>query len=158
MNLTQYTDFSLRTLMFLATVDRSSTIGEIAESFGISRNHLVKVVHHLAREEFIISTRGKSGGIALARSARTIHLGDVVRAMEPRFRLAECFEPETNRCPITSVCRLAGVLKEAESAFMAVLNTYTLYDVTKNRDALRQCLGIGWPEDSPTPKQIPGRS
>src|SRR5690606_20885372 len=82
MYLTLYTDYSLRTLMFLATVDRSSTISEVADAFHISRNHLVKVVHHLAREEFILSTRGKSGGITLARSPRRITVGDVVRAME----------------------------------------------------------------------------
>lgn len=156
MNLTQYTDFSLRTLMFLATVDRSSTIGEIAETFGISRNHLVKVVHHLAREGFIASSRGKSGGIALARSSRHIRIGDVVRAMEPRFRLAECFEPETNRCPITPVCRLAGVLKEAERAFLAVLDQYTLYDVVRNRDALRQRLGIEADEEPPASENRAG--
>src|SRR5690606_20836289 len=114
MNLTQYTDFSLRTLMFLAVAERSSTISEVASAFGISRNHLVKVVHRLAKQEFIISTRGKSGGIALARSPHRIRIGDVVRAMEPRFRLAECFDSETNRCPITPVCRLTGVLREAE--------------------------------------------
>lgn len=146
MNLTQYTDYSLRTLMFLATVDRASTIGEVADAFAISRNHLVKVVHHLAREEFIVSMRGKSGGIMLARSPRRIIIGDVVRAMEPRFRLAECFEPETNRCPITPVCHLARVLREAEQAFMNVLNCYTIFDVVRNRDAIRNCLGLELPE------------
>lgn len=146
MYLTLYTDYSLRTLMFLATVDRSSTISEVADAFHISRNHLVKVVHHLAREEFILSTRGKSGGITLARSPRRITVGDVVRAMEPRFRLAECFEPETNRCPITPVCHLARVLREAEQAFMSVLDNYTIYDVVRNREAIRNCLGIELPD------------
>ncbi len=142
MNLTRYTDFSLRTLMFLAVAERSSTISEVAKAFGISRNHLVKVVHRLAKQEFIVSTRGKSGGIALARSPHHIRIGDVVRAMEPRFRLAECFDPGTNQCPITPVCRLTGVLREAEAAFLAVLNQYTLNDVVTNRDALRQYLRL----------------
>lgn len=149
MNLTQYTDFSLRTLMFLAVAERSSTISEVASAFGISRNHLVKVVHRLAKQEFIISTRGKSGGIALARSPHRIRIGDVVRAMEPRFRLAECFDAETNRCPITPVCRLTGVLREAEAAFLAVLNQYTLHDVVTNRDALRQYLRLETVESIP---------
>lgn len=148
MNLTQYTDYSLRTLMFLATVDRSSTISEVSNAFDISRNHLVKVVHHLAREKFIISMRGKTGGIALARPPAKIFIGDVVRAMEPRFRLAECFDPETDRCPITPVCHLASVLQEAERAFLGVLDHYSLNDVVRNRDAIGASLGIQVPKAS----------
>jgi Rrf2 family nitric oxide-sensitive transcriptional repressor len=146
MNLTQYTDFSLRTLMFLAAAERSSTISEIAGAFGISRNHLVKVVHRLAKQGFIVSTRGKSGGIALARAPQNIRIGDVVRTMEPRFQMAECFAPGINHCPITPVCRLTGVLREAEAAFMAVLNGYTLHDVVSNREALREHLGLELPD------------
>jgi len=140
MHLTRYTDYGLRVLMFLAARPEGATVSEIASSYGISRNHLVKVAHHLGRLGYIETTRGKSGGLRLVREPSGINIGSVVRDMEPNFHLVECFNGPTNTCPITAVCKLKGVLAEAERAFMAALSSHTLADLTVNRDALMQLL------------------
>lgn len=126
MQLTQYTDYSLRVMAYLAHATSQSTISEIAEYFGISRNHLVKVVHNLAKHGLIRSTRGKGGGIQLARAADVINLGDIVRVAEPHFDLVECFNPQEDCCVISKQCGLKGPLYEAQRAFMAVLDRTTL--------------------------------
>jgi Rrf2 family nitric oxide-sensitive transcriptional repressor len=137
MQLTLYTDYSLRVLIYLGLRrDRLSTVSEIAESYGISRNHLVKVVHNLASLGFIQSTRGKGGGLSLARAPEHINIGDVVRHTEQNFNIVECFDGKNRACPITAVCRLKGVLSDAASAFMRVLDGYSLADVLKNEHKL----------------------
>lgn len=134
MQLTLYSDYSLRVLIYLSkTPKESSTITEIAEFYNISRNHLVKVVHKLAQLNFIISTRGKNGGLKLACSAEKIIIGDVVRKTEPGFFLVECFNQETNRCTITGICRLKGMLDEGLKAFLNVLDNYTLADASTEK-------------------------
>jgi Rrf2 family transcriptional regulator, nitric oxide-sensitive transcriptional repressor len=130
--LTLYTDYSLRVLLYLASnPEESATISEIAEYYDISRNHLVKVVHSLGLNEFITTSRGKHGGIKLARSADKILLSDVVRKTEPDMDLLECFNPETDQCVISPTCRLKSMLYEGRSAFMAVLERNTLADAAK---------------------------
>lgn len=137
MQLTLYTDYSLRVLIYLSVhSDRLVTITEIADSYGISRNHLVKVVHNLATLGFIRSTRGKGGGLRLARPAEKINLGNVIRQTEGGFELVECLNSATNTCPITRVCELKGVVKEALNAFVGVFDKYTLADVTGNERQL----------------------
>ena len=143
MQLTLYTDYSLRVLMYLGLKpQRIATITEIAESYGISRNHLVKVVHNLATQGFVTTTRGRGGGMTLARPPRKINIGDVVRHTEVNFDLVECFDKVNNTCPIAPACILKGALYEARKAFMAVLDRYTLEDVVENGDWLKKTLKV----------------
>ena len=142
MQLTMYTDYSLRVLLFLA-VQPEGTVGGIADAYAISRNHLVKVVHHLALAGFIESQRGRNGGIRLARDAREINVGDVVRRCEPNFHLVECFDPERGKCVVNPACQLKGVLARAHQAFMAELDRHTLADIATNPGELAPLLGIG---------------
>lgn len=129
MQLTLHTDYSLRVLVYLAQKPEGlATISEIADFYQISRNHLVKVVHHLASDGFIITTRGKHGGMRLAREPEAISVGEVVRKMEPNFDIVECFNPENQLCTVTPVCALKNVLQRASEEFLAVLDAYTLAD------------------------------
>ena len=140
MHLTRYTDYGLRVLIYLAAKPEGATVSEIAQAYGISRNHLVKVAHHLGRLGYIETARGKSGGLRLIREPADINVGSVVRDMEPNFHLVECFDQPGNTCPITPVCKLKGVLLEAERAFMSALAEHTLDDLTINRTALMRLL------------------
>lgn len=144
MQLTLYTDYSLRVLVYLGLkTDDLATISEIAGTYGISRNHLVKVVHNLSSEGFIDTLRGKGGGLRLARPPEKINIGDVVRHTEPNFNLVECFDEENpGSCPITPMCKLKGGLARAFGAFMAELDTMTLADILTNREALARPLNI----------------
>lgn len=141
MQLTLYTDYSLRVLLYLAAREEPATIAEIAESYSISRNHLVKVVHELGRKGYVKTERGRGGGISLAHAPGKIGVGEVVRAMEPNFHIVECFDPGKNACVITPQCALRHALIAANAAFMKVLDGYTLADVTRNRAALVRVLG-----------------
>jgi Rrf2 family nitric oxide-sensitive transcriptional repressor len=132
MRLTMYTDYSLRVLLYLAGhEDELVTITELADFYQISRNHLVKVVHNLGLSGYILTTRGRNGGIKLARPAKEILVGDVVRATEPDFDLLECFNPATDQCTITRSCSLKSVLFNAQATFLGVLDKYTIADVVK---------------------------
>lgn len=144
MRLTVYTDFSLRVLMYVALhPDRRPTIGEIASSYGISKNHVMKVVHQLGVAGYIETVRGQSGGMRLARSADAINLGEVVRRTEPDLALVPCFEPVNSTCVITPACKLRRALHEARAAFLAVLDSYSLGDLIANRDVLRELFSQG---------------
>lgn len=145
MRLTIHTDLALRVLIFLALIEgRRTTIQEIAESFGISRNHLMKVVHQLATLGFIQSTRGAGGGIELARRPESIRIGDLVASVEPDFSLVECFRPD-NQCVIVPACMLPAMLGQALDAFRRTLNTYTLADLVLagKRTPLKLALRLG---------------
>lgn len=129
MRLTNFSDYALRILMYAAAKgDRLITIEETAELYGISRGHLMKVANQLTRTGYLKAVRGRSGGLTLAKPAKEIRLGDVLRATEPDFALVECFTAN-NRCLITPRCRLRGVLNEALSAFTRTLDGYTLADL-----------------------------
>jgi Rrf2 family nitric oxide-sensitive transcriptional repressor len=141
MRLTVYTDYSLRVLMYLAVhPEPRPTIAEIASSYGVSRNHLMKVVHALGLEGYIETLRGKHGGLRLARAPEEIVLGDVVRRTEPDLALLPCFDPVNAPCAITPACRLRGALHQAQAAFLKVLDGYSLADLVQNRSALAQLL------------------
>lgn len=140
MQLTRYTDYSLRVLMYLAVhTGRLVTISEISDAYDISRNHLVKVVHELGGLGYLRTRRGKQGGIELARAASEINIGDVVRHTEKTLAVVNCHEPP---CPIRSACNLQRILFEARDAFLAVLDQYTLHDLAgqQQRGALRRLL------------------
>ena len=132
MRLTRYTDYSLRVLLYLANrKDESATISELADFYKISRNHLVKVVHNLGLNGYILTTRGRYGGLKLARPAKEIQIGEVVRSTEPDFDLLECFNPATDQCVITRSCGLKSVIFNAQASFLGVLDKYTLADIAK---------------------------
>jgi len=127
--LSSFSDYSLRVLMYLGVhADRLATIGEIAEAYGISANHLTKVVHHLGRLAYVETVRGKGGGIRLARPATEIHLGELIRQTENDWALVECFASGGN-CRILPACCLPAILDEALGAMFAVLDRYTLDDL-----------------------------
>jgi Rrf2 family nitric oxide-sensitive transcriptional repressor len=141
MQLTTYTDYAIRILIYLAvSEERLVTIAEITRAYGISKNHLMKIVHHLAQRGWITTTRGRRGGLRLAHPPHTISLGTIVRDTEPHFYLVECFDPVANRCPITPACGLAEVLHKAQEAFLAVLDDYTLADIATQKRELVQLL------------------
>ena len=129
MQLTQYTDYSLRVLIYLAKKPEGLvTVSEIAEYHGISRNHLVKVIHNLATKGFILTTRGRNGGMTLSRPPSKITLGDVVRNTEPNFDIAECFNMANNCCVSTPNCSLKSIFREAQMGFIKTMDKYTLAD------------------------------
>jgi Rrf2 family nitric oxide-sensitive transcriptional repressor len=123
MRLTAFTDFGLRALMRLAgEPDRSFSTGEIAAEFGISRNHLTKVIGDLAAAGFVSTQRGAGGGFRLARPAQSIRLGEVIRALEARHALVECFREDGGDCVLTPRCRLKAKLASAREAFLRDLD------------------------------------
>lgn len=142
MHLTQHTDYSLRVLIYTAQhPERLATISEMAEFYRISRNHLVKVVHNLAKAGFVVTAQGKNGGVRLARDAARISIGEVVRRTEPHFHLVECFDPGKNRCAVTASCTLGGILARANAAFLAELDRYSLAEAV--RDGLPPSWSLG---------------
>jgi Rrf2 family nitric oxide-sensitive transcriptional repressor len=142
-HLTFYTDYALRTLIYLAlNDDRLSTVEEVAEAYQISRSHLTKVAPRLSEYGFIESVRGRAGGLRLAKAPSEICVGDVVRATEEDFRIVECFSPETNTCRIMGMCNLKGMLTEALAAWLEVLDRYTLADLLQQPQALAKRLGL----------------
>jgi Rrf2 family transcriptional regulator, nitric oxide-sensitive transcriptional repressor len=135
MQLTLYTDYSLRVLLYLAAhPERRVPVPEISAAYGVSQNHLVKVVQGLVEAELVESTRGRGGGLCLKRPPSAINIGAVVRRTEPQT-LIECFDDATNTCPITAACGLKGALKKAQAAFFAELERFTLADFAPHRQA-----------------------
>lgn len=138
MQLTRYADYALRVLLYLGKKDGDvCPIRDISTAYGISHNHLTKVVHELGRAGFISSVRGRFGGVLLSRDAAQINLGDVFRAMEKQDGLAEC-----GTCPIAGGCGLQNVLDEALAAFMGVLNRYSLRDMLDQSPHIEQMLDM----------------
>ena len=143
MRLSSHADYSLRTLIYAALqAPETVSIDEVAEAYGISRNHLMKVVQKLGKLGFLHTQRGRSGGFTLGRKPGEIRLGDVVRKTEPSLSVVECFDPETNTCRIDGNCRLKGILKSASEAFFDTLDEYTLADLLKQPSRLKAALGV----------------
>jgi Rrf2 family nitric oxide-sensitive transcriptional repressor len=152
MRLTAHTDYALRMLIYLAVKDDGlATIGEIADRYAISQNHLTKVAHHLGVAGFITTMRGKHGGLKLARPAEEISLGAVVRRAEPDMTLVPCFTAGDTSCRIGPACGLPPVLLEAREAFLAVLDRYSIADVVRQRAGLRALLQLHEPFVSAPP-------
>jgi len=130
MRLTEFTDHALRLLMYLgARYGRMATIDEVARQNGMSRKHLAKVVNELAAKGVIVTVRGRSGGIWLARDPREVRLGEVVRRTEPNFHMAQCYGDAAPGCPFGAACRLRHSLAQATEAYLAELNRLCLADL-----------------------------
>jgi Rrf2 family nitric oxide-sensitive transcriptional repressor len=141
MKLTTFSDYTLRVLMFLAlNRDRLATIPEIATAYDISENHLMKVVHQLARSGVIESVRGKGGGIRLAHEPEAIRLGQIVRASEGSAPIVECLSDDAATCRIAPACRLTNILVHAFDALYAALDDYTLADLVRSPRELKAIL------------------
>lgn len=137
MRLTQHTDYALRVLMYAASLwpgGRLASIQDIARDYGISKNHLMKVVHRLSRLGLLHTQRGRNGGLRLAADPASTRLGDVVRAVEEDMALAECFAG-TSSCPLQGACATADALERARTAFLAELDRTTLADLVPRRSA-----------------------
>ena len=143
MRLSEYTDYTLRVLMYCAAHrQRLVTIGELADQHGLSRNHLMKVVNDLARQGLIETTRGRGGGLRLLKEPAAIRIGDVVRASETDFRLVECFNPATNACTLSPSCRLKHLFDEALQGYFRALDGATLADMTSDLPAVAAAGGL----------------
>ncbi len=130
MRLAEYTDYTLRVLMYCAANrDRLVTIAEIADSHSVSKNHLMKIVNDLARQGVLSTTRGRGGGLRLVKDPADIRIGEVVRMSETDFRLVECFDVDTNTCDMIASCRLRGLLDRALLAYFKELDSATLQDM-----------------------------
>lgn len=137
MHLTQYSTYALRTLQYAALRDPVIvTVQEVARAHGISKAHLVKVSHELGQRGYIQTIRGRNGGMRLARPADQINVGEVVRWTEGPLELVECFNSETNTCPLEGVCYLSRGIQRALRAFLSVLDDMTIADITVNRGIL----------------------
>lgn len=145
MRLTNYTDYALRVLIYLAMKkkDELSTIKEIADTYQISKNHLMKIIHELGLLGYIDTIRGRNGGIRLSMEPKDINIGELVQKTEEDFQLVECFNSNKiaiNHCIITPACRLKHILHESLLAFIDVLKGYTLADLIENKDELKSLL------------------
>jgi len=139
MQLTQYTDFSLRLLIFLALQNDNKlvTINDVAQHFCILKNHLSKVVNQLAKHGYVKTVRGKNGGICLAKKPEQINLSDIVEAMENTIDVVNCQKPA---CPLNGHCELKGILNEAQNAFFSKLSQYSLADICTKPKKLKNLL------------------
>ncbi|MCA9100312.1 MAG: Rrf2 family transcriptional regulator [Planctomycetales bacterium] len=135
MQLTTHTDYALRTLMYLAATGRRGTVADVAQLYGISANHIAKVVNQLARRGYVRSIRGIGGGIELAKRPDEIRLGEIVEALEGNMHLLDCVATD-DVCAIQSFCALKGVLAKAERVQLEYLNTVTLADVVPGKRQL----------------------
>jgi Rrf2 family transcriptional regulator, nitric oxide-sensitive transcriptional repressor len=143
MQLTQYTDYALRTLIALGLKPGEKlTVTDIASAYGISRNHLVKVVARLAESGYVETLRGKGGGMRLARAPREIRLGDVVRDLEAELGVVECLTEGGGHCVIAPACKLKGLLHQATDAFLDTLDRHTLEDILRQPQPVARLLHI----------------
>lgn len=137
MKLTSYTNFAMRSLQLAALkAPDLIRVDDVVRVHGLARPHVVKIVHELGQAGYIETQRGRGGGFRLAKPAEEIVVGDVVRLTEGPLHLVECFNPQSNTCPLIGICKLSRALHEATRAFMAVLDDLTLADIASNRDDL----------------------
>ncbi len=140
MQLTRYTDYSLRLMMYVAlNPEKSVTIKEVADKFAIPQNHLMKIARNLGQRKYIHATRGKGGGLRLARSPESINLRDLVWDMEPSLEIFDCQKPQ---CPIAGDCTFKKAMMEARTAFFAVLGNYNLAQLVANKTGFMEKLNF----------------
>ncbi len=145
MRLTSYSNYALRILMVAAMrKGELTTVHEVAERFGISKAHLVKCVHQLGVWGYLDNVRGRNGGFRLAKDAKLITVGEIIRKTEDDLNLVECFDAKTNTCPLIEVCRLGKLFKKACRAFLDVLDAATIADLASNRSEVLAALHADW--------------
>lgn len=137
MRLSVHTDFALRTLMYLAAHEGQHSIAEIAQQYGISKNHLMKVAQRLVAEGFVDSIRGRSGGLVLNQPAAAINVGQVVRTFEEYGGFVECFDKAGGDCVVSPVCGLRHVLADGIEAFLRHLDGFTVADLIGDKARFR---------------------
>lgn len=143
MRVTYQTDYALRLLLYLSVRrDGPSRVGDVAQAYGLSRNHLLKVALRLGRLGYVKTLRGRAGGIALALPPEEINLGHVMRQMEDSLALVECMGKKNGACIISPACRLKGVFASALDAFLSVFDAHTLADIVDNSSDLSSLLGF----------------
>lgn len=137
MRLTNYSNYALRSLQLAALkAPNRIRVDDVVQVHGLARPHIVKIVHELGRAGYLETIRGRGGGFLLARPAEEIIIGEVVRLTEGPLDLVECFNPETNTCPLIGICKLSKAMQKATKAFMDVLDGLTLADIASNRGEL----------------------
>jgi len=139
MQLTRHTDYSLRVLMFLSLQKNNSlaTIGDVARNFNIPKNNLSKVVQQLAKLGYVKTVRGKNGGICLAQSPDAMNLSTIIQSVENNIEVINCQKPA---CPLISQCALKGALNEAQHAFFGTLEKYSLADISRQSEKIKNLL------------------
>lgn len=142
MNITTFSDYTLRVLLYLAVTDGRPSADKIAKAYGISFHHVAKAAQWLSREGYVISERGRNGGMSLARTPDQINIGIVMEATEGSTALVDCMRVDGGTCRVTPACGLKMALTEAKAAFYATLRQFTLEDVTKQKAILRSELEI----------------
>lgn len=147
MRLTDYTDYSLRVMLYLAVRSEGlSTIQEISDAYGVSKNHLMKVVQRLGELGWVETVRGRNGGLRLFEHSGSVTVGEIVRKTESDFALVGCFPDERGahrHCVIESQCRLKGVLERARYAFLSELDRHTIGELAEPAGPLAALLGLG---------------
>jgi Rrf2 family nitric oxide-sensitive transcriptional repressor len=139
MKLTSYTNYALRSLQLAALKSPELVrVDDVAQIHGLSRPHIMKIVHELGKAGYIETQRGRGGGFRLARPPEDIIVGDVVRLTEGPLDVVECFNPAKNTCPLMGICILSRKMQEATAAFMAVLDDLTIANISANRGQLMQ--------------------
>ena len=140
MQFTAFTDFAFRVLIYLALdTERRTTISDIAKQYGVSKNHLMKVVNQLTRAGIVEASRGPNGGLILARPPNEVTVGEIVRLTEGSFEIVECFRAD-NKCAITPACTLKSIFGEALDTFLEVLDAYSIEDLVTNKAQLKALL------------------
>ncbi len=142
MQLSRFSDYAVRTLIYLSTLDDGdlATVREISVAYNLSYNHLVKVVHRLSSLNIVKSKSGKHGGITLNADPSTLKIGVLLRELEPSSDLLECFSDDKDNCVISPVCRLKGHFKKAQNAFYDTLNNVSLEEICSNKSELKAIL------------------
>ena len=129
MRLSQASDFALRILMATGQSDDPQTVDKLSRQLGLAKSHVMKIVAHLAKGGYLETTRGRGGGIRLAKTPDMIRLGDVVRLSEPDLGVVACLKPEPTVCAFLPRCALKGAMARASEAFLESLNTETLASI-----------------------------
>ncbi len=156
MRLTYFSDYSLRILLYLGVYDdRLVPAGEIAEAYGVSQNHLLKVAGTLSQLGVVEAVRGRGGGFRLAVPPQEVNVGWLVRHTEPDFHLVECFDRENDTCPITPACMLKNVLHEAQTSFLETLDRYTLADFLASPNRRRAFIKL-WSQAAKSAEGVEG--
>jgi Rrf2 family nitric oxide-sensitive transcriptional repressor len=159
MRLTSYSNYALRILMVAAVRDGELvTVQEVAEAFGISKAHLVKCVHNLGVWGYLDNVRGRNGGFRLAKAAGRITVGEVIRKTEDDLCLVECFNAETNTCPLIGICLLSDVFRQARRAFLDVLDKVSIADISANPRGLMTALDRNWDSNYRASPSLPAQT